>query len=70
VADEIVRGVIPVALTDALPATQQAGAGAASERAEQGVRQRTPRVRYKAPWRTDPNDWYKMHEDLAAALEK
>ena len=69
VADEAVRRVIPVALAEALPEAPRAS-GAASEKAEQAGRAAgRGSGRFRAPWRTDVNDWYRMHADLAAALD-
>lgn len=68
VADALIRKVIPVALTDAL--TGPRGSGAESEKAEQTLTA-APRSSgpAKAPWKTDPNAWYQVREDLAAALK-
>jgi hypothetical protein len=68
VADALIRKVIPVALTDALPGA--AGSSAASEKAEQTLTT-APAASgpAKPPWKKDPNDWYQMREALASALE-
>jgi hypothetical protein len=68
VADALIRKVIPVALADAL--RQPSESDATSEKAEQaGTAISRSGARQKAPWKTDPNDWYQMREDLAAAME-
>jgi len=67
-ADALIRKVIPVALTEAVPGA--AASGAESEKAEQtlsgGSHSHGPA---QPPWKTDPNDWYHMREALATALE-
>ena len=68
VADALIRKVIPIALTDAL--TAPASSGAVSEKAEQNKAvAATSTGPAKAAWKTDSNDWYRMREALATALE-
>ena len=73
VADEIVKKVIPVALTDALGKTGLAAkSGDESQKAEQTGRASTiaPKGKGAPPWSTDVNVWYQLRMDLAAELDK
>jgi len=68
VADDAIRKVIPVALVEALP-----GAGQRPEQSEAADRGAASAPRRGAaaapPWATDVDAWYRMHAELAAALE-
>ena len=69
VADAIIRKVIPVALAEAVAAgnrTSVEGSEAADRGGQTGRRSisiQTP------PWRADVDAWYRMHQELARALD-
>ncbi len=71
VADDAIKHVIPLALTEALPKNIKPGAGGDSQKTEQAGRpyDRGGGSDGAPPWSTDVNDWYQMREGLAAALE-
>ena len=71
VADDLVKKVMPTALTEATGVIVGAKEGDASASGEQrggGVDTKTPR-KFGPPWSENVNDWYQMREDLAAALK-
>ena len=71
VADEIVKRVIPKALTEATGVIMGAKEGGASASGENtgGAVKATPAKKEPA-WSEKVDDWYKMREDMAAALAK
>ena len=72
VADELVKKVIPVALTDALGKSGLTGkSGEESQKDEQvGRANSTAKGRTGPSWSTDVNAWYQMRKDMAAELDK
>jgi len=69
VADQAIRKVIPAALTEALAGQSQSAAQ--SEAADRGAATPVRRGAVSGPsWAADVDAWYKMHEDLAAALDR
>lgn len=72
VADDLVKRVVPVALTEATGVIVGAREGDASASGEQGGGA-APAVatrRSGPPWSENVNDWYQMREDFAAALQR
>jgi hypothetical protein len=70
-ADQIIKKIIPVALTEALGnAGQSAKAGDASQKAEQNGGASGQKGKAGPSWSTDVNSWYQMRKDLAAELDK
>ena len=69
VADGLIREVIPVALAEAVGAGNRTSVEA-SEAADRGGQagRRTASMQ-TPPWRTDVEAWYRMHEELARALD-
>ena len=68
-ADERIRQVIPKALTEASGTSLNAAEGNKSATSEQRGGAVSARGGANGPpWSTDANDWYRMREDLAAAL--
>jgi hypothetical protein len=72
VADDLVKKVMPIALTEATGVIVGAREGDASASGEQHggvVTTKAPR-KFGPPWSENVNDWYQMREDLAAALDR
>jgi hypothetical protein len=70
VADELVRKVVPTALTEATGTTIGVKEGNQSAGAEQrgGPAGGAKPAKFGPPWSENVADWYQMREDLAAAL--
>lgn len=71
VADDLIKKIMPTALTEATGMIVGAKAGDASADGEQRGGNVTAKVPRKVgpPWSENVNDWYQMREDLAAVLE-
>jgi hypothetical protein len=67
IADSAILKVIPVALTEAL-SRENHSSGAESEAADRGTVGRQ-RLLSGPPWSTDVDAWYRLHEELASALD-
>jgi len=71
IADQLIKKVIPVALTDALGASGPAEkSGEASQKDEQAGRAHSTAKGKAGPsWSTDVSAWYQMRKDMAAELD-
>ena len=69
-ADDLVKRVVPIALTEATGVTVGAKEGDQSAGAEQRGGALGGKTLHKSgpPWSENVDDWYQMREDLAAAL--
>jgi hypothetical protein len=67
IAASAILKVIPVALTEAL-SRENHSSGAESEAADRGTVGRQ-RLLSGPPWSTDVDAWYRLHEELASALD-
>ena len=69
--DEMIRKVIPTALTEASGETVTAEQATRSVESDTGAKTTGPKSPAKGPpWATDVGAWYQMRKDLAAAIEK
>jgi hypothetical protein len=68
IADNAMRKLIPVALTEALDKENKVS-GEASVAADRGIADRPHDRVYGPPWKTDVDAWYEVHEELASALD-
>lgn len=68
IADNAMRKLIPVALTEALPQESHAS-GAMPEAADRRTVRRRQAIVYGPSWNSDVNAWYRIHEELASALD-
>jgi hypothetical protein len=68
IADKAILKVIPVALTVALSRENQAS-GLESEAADRGTARRQRGTIPGPSWSSDVDAWYRLHEELASALD-
>jgi hypothetical protein len=69
VADGLIREVIPVALAEAVAAGNRTSVEASEAADRGGQAGRRAASIQTPPWRTDVDAWYRMHEELARALD-